>query len=434
MMGGKYSVQEYYNPYLCGSFFIKNMNDIEPIKRYAVPGTLRFRRIRISVLLIGLTVFAQLYIFQPILSALRDYYNIAHTSASLAVSTGTVGIAIGLFFYVFYADTLARKRLISISMLVAAVLTLLAPLATNFSILLTINILRGLALSGTTAVTLAYLAEEINPRDVGVAISLYISGNTIGGMGGRVLATLLTGWYGWQTMALSIGAACLLMGLLFTQLFPRSHNFKPSNVAPRIRAQRMKIFITTPYFLMLYFIGFTILGVFVSLYNYMPFLLEGDPYNYPHYIVALIFLMYTVGIFGALIFGKLSDRYPSQLLLEISLLLYIAGIGVLFVQTLSCLLIGLALTTFASFGVHTVASRMVSMKAGIGKSSATCLYWLFYYTGSTVVGYVSGFAYFHYGWNALLLFDLTLLVLVLIGARLFLTKRFIPTENFKLPA
>ena len=110
------------------------------------------------------------------------------------------------------------------------------------------------------------------------------------------------------------------------------------------------------------------------------------------------------------------------------------GIGVLFVQTLSCLLIGLALTTFASFGVHTVASRMVSMKAGIGKSSATCLYWLFYYTGSTVVGYVSGFAYFHYGWNALLLFDLTLLVLVLIGARLFLTKRFIPTENFKLPA
>ena len=245
-------------------------------------------------------------------------------------------------------------------MLVAAVLTLLAPLATNFSILLTINILRGLALSGTTAVTLAYLAEEINPRDVGVAISLYISGNTIGGMGGRVLATLLTGWYGWQTMALSIGAACLLMGLLFTQLFPRSHNFKPSNVAPRIRAQRMKIFLSTPYFLMLYFIGFTILGVFVSLYNYMPFLLEGDPYNYPHYIVALIFLMYTVGIFGALIFGKLSDRYPSQLLLEISLLLYIA--------------------------------------------------------------------------NALLLFDLTLLVLVLIGARLFLTKRFIPTENFKLPA
>ena len=186
------------------------MNDIEPIKRYAVPGTLRFRRIRISVLLIGLTVFAQLYIFQPILSALRDYYNIAHTSASLAVSTGTVGIAIGLFFYVFYADTLARKRLIAISMLVAAVLTLLTPLATNFNILLLINILRGLALSGTTAVTLAYLAEEINPRDVGVAISLYISGNTIGGMGGRVLATLLTGWYGWQTMALSIGAACPL--------------------------------------------------------------------------------------------------------------------------------------------------------------------------------------------------------------------------------
>jgi len=412
----------------------ENMNDSESIKRYAAPGTLRFRRIRIGVLLIGLTMFAQLYIFQPILSTLREYYNIAHTAASLAVSMGTIGIAIGLFFYVFYADTLARKRLIALSMLVAAVLTLLTPLATNFNILLGINILRGLALSGTSAVTLAYLAEEITPADVGVAISLYISGNTIGGMSGRVLATLLTGWYGWQIMALTIGLACLVMGLIFTKIFPRSHNFRPSNVAPRIRAKRMKIFLSTPYFLMLYFIGFTILGVFVSLYNYMPFLLEGEPYNFPHYIVALIFLMYTVGIFGALLFGKLSDRYPSQLLLELSLLLYIVGIGVLFFHSLPCLLIGLALTTFASFGVHTVASRMVSMKAGIGKSSATCLYWLFYYTGSTVVGYVSGFAFFHYGWYALLLFDLALLVLVLIGARLFLTKRFIPTDAFTLPA
>lgn len=410
------------------------MNEKMSIKHYAVPGTLRFRRIRIGVLLIGLTMFAQLYIFQPILSSLREFYNIAHTSASLAVSTGTIGIAVGLFFYVFYADALQRKRLIALSMLVAALLTLLTPLATRFPVLLVVNILRGLALSGTSAVTLAYLAEEINPNDVGVAISLYISGNTIGGMSGRVLATLLTGWYGWQIMAFSIGMACLLMGMLFIRIFPRSQNFNPTNIAPRIRAQRMKIFLTTPYFLMLYFIGFTILGVFVSLYNYMPFLLEGDPYNFPHYIVALIFLMYTIGIFGALIFGKLSDHYPSQYLLEISLLVYIAGVVILFIPSLPCLLIGLATTTFASFAVHTVASRMVSIKAGVGKSSATCLYWLFYYMGSTVVGYVTGFAFFHYGWQALLLFDLILLVLILIGARIFLAKKFIPTDSFYLPS
>lgn len=409
------------------------MNESEHASCYAAPGTGRFARIRLGVLLIGLTTFAQLYIFQPILEALRDYYDIPHTAASLSVSTGTIGIAIGLFYYVFYADGISRKRLMGYSMLVAALLTLLTPLAPNFTVLLIINTLRGLALSGTTAVTLAYLAEEIRPRDIGLAISLYISGNTIGGMSGRVLATLLSGWYGWQIMALAIGVACVTMSLIFLKVLPASRNFRPGHIAPRIRAQRMRIFLSTPYFLMLYFIGFTILGVFVSLYNYTPFLLEAPPFSYPHYVVALIFLLYTVGIGGAISFGKLSDRHPSQLLLSVSLSMYIVGVVLLFIQHIVVLIGGLSLMTFAFFGAHTVASRMVSTHAGIGKSSATCLYWLIYYSGSSVVGYLTGFAFFHYGWNALLGVDLFLLVLALIGARIFLRPRYVPGEDFVLP-
>ncbi len=410
------------------------MNEAEHEPLYAIPGSGRFARIRLGVLLIGLTTFAQLYIFQPILETIRDYYQIPATAASLAVSTGTIGLAIGLFYYVFYADALPRKRLMGVSMLVAALLTLLTPIAPNFTILLLINTLRGLALSGTTAVTLAYLAEEISPRDIGLAISLYISGNTIGGMSGRVGATLLTGWHGWQLMALLIGGACVIMSLIFLKTLPPSQNFRPVHIAPRIRAQRMRIFLSTPYFLMLYFIGFTILGVFVSLYNYTPFLLEAPPFSYPHYVVALIFLLYTVGIGGAISFGKLSDRYPSQLLLTISLAMYIVGVALLFILQIVVLVAGLSLMTFAFFGAHTVASRMVSTHAGIGKSSATCLYWLTYYSGSSVVGYLTGFAFFHYGWNALLLVDLSLLLLALVGARIFLSKRYVPGQDFVLPA
>lgn len=409
------------------------MNEAEHEPLYAMPGSGRFARIRLGVLLIGLTTFAQLYIFQPILETIRDYYQIPATAASLAVSTGTIGLALGLFYYVFYADALPRKRLMGVSMLVAALLTLLTPIAPNFTILLLINTLRGLALSGTTAVTLAYLAEEISPRDIGLAISLYISGNTIGGMSGRVGATLLTGWHGWQLMALCIGGACVIMSLIFLKTLPPSQNFRPVHIAPRIRAQRMRIFLSTPYFLMLYFIGFTILGVFVSLYNYTPFLLEAPPFSYPHYVVALIFLLYTVGIGGAISFGKLSDRYPSQLLLTVSLAMYILGVALLFIQQIVVLVAGLSLMTFAFFGAHTVASRMVSTHAGIGKSSATCLYWLTYYSGSSVVGYLTGFAFFHYGWNALLLVDLSLLLLALVGARIFLSKRYVPGADFVLP-
>ena len=109
------------------------------------------------------------------------------------------------------------------------------------------------------------------------------------------------------------------------------------------------------------------------------------------------------------------------------------GVVLLFIQHIVVLIGGLSLMTFAFFGAHTVASRMVSTHAGIGKSSATCLYWLIYYSGSSVVGYLTGFAFFHYGWNALLGVDLFLLVLALIGARIFLRPRYVPGENFVLP-
>ena len=50
------------------------------------------------------------------------------------------------------------------------------------------------------------------------------------------------------------------------------------------------------------------MGAFVSVYNYLSFLLEGPAYRLPHYLVALIFLMYMVGVVGSMVVGHLSDR------------------------------------------------------------------------------------------------------------------------------
>lgn len=61
--------------------------------------TVRFRLIRNCMLLSGISVFAQLYLFQPILSDLCRFFTITPATSSLAVSITTVGIAVGLLYW-----------------------------------------------------------------------------------------------------------------------------------------------------------------------------------------------------------------------------------------------------------------------------------------------------------------------------------------------
>lgn len=149
---------------------------------------IRFRRIRLCMLLSGLSVFAQLYLFQPLLADLCAYYHVSAVTSSLAVSSSTIGMAVGLFVLAFKADTVSRTRLMGFSLLASSVLTLLSVWAVNFPLLLLANFLKGALLAGVSAVALAYLTEEVNASVIGLAISLYLSGNTLGGMVGRVSA------------------------------------------------------------------------------------------------------------------------------------------------------------------------------------------------------------------------------------------------------
>ena len=343
--------------------------------RYALPGSGRYRRIRAGILLTGLSIFAQLYFFQPILGGLTSAFSIEGASASLTVSMGTVGMSIGLFTAVFAGDLIGRRRLMVVSMLVSSVVTIAHVLVGSYPLLLALCLVKGVVLSGVSAVALPYLTEEIAPQRLGQVIAVYLSGNTIGGIS-------------------------LLLGIVFTLIFPASQNFTPQRVSAQVRFRRMRVFLSTPYFIALYGIGAAIMGAFVSVYNYLSFLLEGPAYRLPHYLVALIFLMYMVGVVGSMVVGRLSDRREPTVLLRESLLLYLLGIALMSIPTLPTVIGGLGVHTFAFFACHTLASRLVSTHAGIGKTSATCLYWLVYYLGSSVVGYLTGLVYFQWGWLA----------------------------------
>lgn len=359
----------------------------------------RFHRIRLCMLLSGLSVFAQLYLFQPLLSDLCHDYALSPVSGSLSVSASTIGMAVGLFVLAFKADAVSRGRLMGWSLIVSSLLTLLSVFAFNYPLLLLVNFLKGAVLAGVSAVALAYLTEEVDARVIGLAISLYLSGNTLGGMAGRVSGTLLAGWAGWHAAVLVIGVVSLLLGLIFVRLLPVSQNFRPASVPVKVRLGQMARLLGGRSFVGVYFIVALLMGVFVSVYNYLSFLLESPVFGLPHYVVAGVFLMYTAGVAGSVVTGRLSDRYSPYTLLRLSMVLMLVGLSFLLIMRLGYIILGLGILTFAFFSTHTMASRIVSMRANEARSSATSLYWLFYYAGSSLLGSATGVWLSDYGWE-----------------------------------
>lgn len=86
------------------------------------------------------------------------------------------------------------------------------------------------------------------------------------------------------------------------------------------------------------------------------------------------------------------------------------------------IVLGLGILTFSFFGTHTLASRIVSIHAQNLKSSATCIYWLFYYLGSSLIGSLTGIVFVSNGWFSLVEILLLLLLGALIIASLFIFK------------
>jgi MFS transporter, YNFM family, putative membrane transport protein len=380
----------------------------------------RFRNIKLCIFLSGLSVFAQLYLFQPLLPMVAEDFHTTVGDSSLLVSSATIGMALGLFFFSFKADSYSRKKLMTFSLISSAVLTIGSTWIPSLTLLIAIGVLKGFVVSGVSAVALAYLTEEVEISLIALAISMYLSGNTIGGMSGRILSTILAGEFGWRNAVLIIGIESLLLGLIFWKFFPESNFFNPQKTDYHLKMKQMKRFLTDPQMLRLYFIAAFLMGTFVSIYNYLSFRLEAAPFSLSHFFIASIFLMYTFGVLGTMITSRLSKRMEKKQILKYSIILMFAGLLLLISENIYVLIFGLGLFTLCFFAAHTMASQMTALRAKDGKSSATSIYWLFYYFGSSFLGSGTGYLLHSTSWN---IFIAVLAVALLVSYVLTINKK-----------
>src|SRR5664279_2181406 len=100
-------------------------------------------------------------------------------------------------------------------------------------------------------------------------MGLYISGNAVGGMSGRIGSALLCEHLPWHTAIGIIGLFSLLLSLVFLKSLPPSTNFRQRPFRIRYLFTSLGQHLRDPGLLCLYGMAFLGMGGFVTLYNYI---------------------------------------------------------------------------------------------------------------------------------------------------------------------
>lgn len=383
---------------------------------YIQKGTKQFTLTNLALFAAGFITFANLYMTQPLLPEFSKAFHITPAVASLSLSVSTFVLSISLIIVSSLSESWGRKRLMTISIFAASLLTIAVAFSPNYEILLLLRIIQGFVFAGVPAIAMAYLGEEMEPTSLGIAMGLYISGNTVGGLAGRVIIGSMSDLFSWQIGMIVMGLLSIIISAYFVWALPPSKNFSPRPLQFKSLTKSLFNHLKDPGLLCLFGISFTLMGGFVTLYNYISYLLLDPPYNLSATVVGWIFVIYLVGTFSSAWFGSLSDQLGRQKVLFTGIIIMFTGALLTLPTHLFVKIIGMIVFTFGFFGSHSIASGWVSRRAKKDKAQASSLYLFGYYFGSSVGGTTGGIFWLYWGWSGVIYFISSFIIIAFILA------------------
>ncbi|MCC2279422.1 MULTISPECIES: MFS transporter [Streptomyces] len=381
-----------------------------PTDTRLTPGGPGYRRMSFSLFAAGVATFALLYSTQALLPAISDDLGVTPDQASWTVSAATGGLAVAVVPLSALSERFGRRTTMTVALCVAALVALLVPFAPSLGWLVALRAVQGAALAGVPASAMAYLAEEVRPKALVGAIGLFVAGNAIGGMTGRILAGWVTQAWGWRAGLAAVGALAVVCALAFRVLVPRARHFTPAPLSVRNLARTLGTHLSDPLLCRLYAIGALFMTVFGAVYTVVGYRLAAAPFSLPQGVVGSIFLVYLVGTASSAAAGKLVGRLGRRGALYLALATTSLGLLLTVSSSLAAVLAGLILITAGFFAGHAVASSSVSRTAKTGRAQASALYQTAYYAGSSVGGTLGALAFRSAGWDGTVVLGLLAMV------------------------
>ncbi|MFF8607424.1 MFS transporter [Streptomyces sp. NPDC015346] len=370
------------------------------------PGAPGHRRMSFALFAAGVAAFALLYSTQALLPAISAEFGATASAASWTVSAATGALALLVLPLSALSERFGRRAMMTASLVVAVVVGLLIPFAPNLEWLIALRAVQGAALAGLPASAMAYLAEEVRPKALIAAIGLFVAGNSIGGMSGRIV----TGWaaqaWGWRAGLLAVGLLAAAGAVVFRLLIPKARHFTPGSRGPKALAGAVRPHLSDPLLMRLYAIGALFMTVFGAVYTVIGYRLAEAPFSLPQGVIGSVFLVYLVGTVSSAAAGRLVGRLGRRGALYLAVGTTAAGLLLSLADALVAVLLGLVLITAGFFAGHAVASSSVSRTARTGRAQASALYQSAYYLGSSAGGTLGAVAFHAGGWAGTVLLGL----------------------------
>lgn len=384
---------------------------------------LHFQKAVFALTLASLCIFSNLYAIQPLLPLFSDQFNVTPGKAGLLLSSTVITMVIGLPVMGFCSDRMGRIPVMAIGLMGSFIPTLLLPFFDSFVSILILRALTGFFLAGIPTAAIAYIGEEIELSSRGLAVSLYIASNALGGMSGRVFMGYIADIQGWQAAFYWLSGFIAVMILLFFILLPPSSHFNANREKFGKDIKSMLIHLRNKQLLPIFGTGLLLQTYFTGLWTYLPFYLHASPFQLSLKWIALTYLTYGFGVIGSPIAGKLSQKHGMFPMMLAGTIFMASGLILTLIHSFTLMILGLSLICMGFFVVHSMAAALVSSLATSHKAGASSFYLVSYYVGVALGGTMGGWLWFYWRWPGVALLGFLTIPVILYLWKAMMTKK-----------
>jgi MFS transporter, YNFM family, putative membrane transport protein len=366
-------------------------------------------RLQISVFALVSAAFANIYITQPVLPILQQEFASDMVTVSLTVSAVILGIALSTLPIGYLADRWPIHPLIVTGALMVSAAGLLCAATAHLALLIGARFIQGLFIPTLTTCLAAYLAKSLPAHRLNVIMGAYVSATVLGGMGGRLLGGWIHPPLHWRYAFISAAALTLAAAAVALRGMPAT----PPIVAARQPKGMDSLggLLLRWDLLRFYLCAAGSMAIFSSIFNYLPFRLNGPPFSFSTQHTTLLYLVYVVGIFMGPVAGRISNHLGNATTLIAGAIVLGAALAVISMPSLTAVIVGLIGICAGFFTVHAAAVGALNRKLDSGQGRANALYVLFYYLGGWIGITLSGLAYRNWGWPAVIYLSWMLLLI-----------------------
>lgn len=361
-----------------------------------------------AVLALVSAAFCSIYLTQPNLPYLQTYFGTDLPSVSATVSTLILGFALANIPFGMAADRWPIKPLLGFGAAVLCGSVLWSATAQSIEELTLARFISGLSIPALTTCMVAWLSQTQAPERLPVVMGNYVAATVLGGFGGRIISGMLFPPEMWRWSFVFVALLIALAAVAALLLLPPT----PAKTSPRPQGSFLAL-LKKPELMMLFVCGGAGLGLFATVFNYLPYRLSTSPFELSSNMATGFYSCYLIGIVTAPVAGRLSARFGSGATLLGGAAIIAVGLMALFIDHLGITMLALLILSAGYFTMHSAAVGTLNSKLapGQGRGRANALYILFYYIGGSLGIQAGGYFYQAGGWSPLLIFCLCLLIL-----------------------